>query len=942
MLSKRDLLVVMPTGSGKSLLYQLPAVMDNGLTIVVSPLISLMKDQVDELTRKDIPATFVNSSLSVAEQRERLSRCGRGEYHLLYIAPERFRNASFLTALQRLNVSRMAVDEAHCISEWGHDFRPDYRRLKDFREQMGRPRVSALTATATPRVQQDIITSLGLTPDEVDVHVHGFDRPNLELSVVQASSKRDKHRFLTEFVREHPGSGIIYVGTRRGAEEVAGALEQVEPNVTVYHAGMEPDERTAAQEAFLSGKARVVAATSAFGMGIDKRDVRFVVHYNYPGSVEQYYQEIGRAGRDGLTSGCVLLYAPSDRFLREFFIDLNYPNRGLVANVYRTLWRLRENPVMMTYKEIAGRCPGEMKDGQVGSAVRLLDGAGVTRAFAGETRLAVTLDRLAPQVLPTVRGSVTRRVLEGLSFAVDLEVPGRYEVDLRQLCAASGLSEDQVRRSLAAMDHDGIIRYEPPFRGRGIEKLVEPPPDFSTLAIDWERQKMLRQLEEEKLAAMEEYIKTSDCRRGFILHYFGETSSFRCGTCDRCTESGKDETKSALKRCPEVALPVLVCVRHLPFPLGKVLIARIVRGSADRKILDRRLDRNPAYGRVSAKRDFIKGIIDDLIYEGYLDLQGGARRPVVALTERGEEVSRDVKLDDLPAAGPTVPVEASKADVAELGTPQAGEQDLRLRVLDCIDGLRFAVGAGKIAEVLTGSKARWIELAGANETTAYRSVSNSREEIRRVIQRMLEEGLVDKGGSRGRPVLQLTEAGRQMLEGSERESRSTGPSTERKRAPEVERETPPPRPAAGIAEALDAMIGELLVADFEEAKAMRPTFNIFHPREVAERLISSFNRTEDTRKRSHVVWAVGELCGQHGLPFLIRCASSEVVNIRRLAASALGKVGEAMGAEPKTAADDMKRAQQALVELMKDDAVQVRQYAKKALNLFLPKGQDIT
>jgi len=395
----RNLLVVMPTGSGKSMIYQLPALAGNGLTLVVSPLIALMKDQVDELQRKGAPATFVNSSLSLDEQRSRLTRCAAGEFKLLYVAPERFQNQAFLAMIDRTPISRMAVDEAHCISEWGHDFRPDYRRLKDFRKRIGSPPITALTATATVRVQRDIIDALGLTREEVDVLVHGFDRPNLALSVVSASTEDDKQEFLTRFVSSHNGPGIVYTGTRKTAELIATFLRSVEPKVSFYHAGMEPERRADAQEAFLSGKARVVVATMAFGMGIDKPDVRFVVHYHYPSSVEQYYQEIGRAGRDGLPSECVLLHSSADRFLREFFIDLSYPDRGVIRDIYHTLWRIRDNPIMMTYRDIARLAGDEVKDGQVRAALRLLDAAGLTRACVEEPKVTINLGRPGAEIL---------------------------------------------------------------------------------------------------------------------------------------------------------------------------------------------------------------------------------------------------------------------------------------------------------------------------------------------------------------------------------------------------------------------------------------------------------------------------------------------------------------------------------------------------------------
>ena len=580
-LAGRDLLVVMPTGSGKSLLYQLPAMLADGLTIVISPLIALMKDQVDDLSRRGVPATFINSSLSLDDQKRRIADCITGRFRLLYVAPERFQNAAFLAMIRRVKIARMAVDEAHCISEWGHDFRPDYRRLKEFREQMGGPRVTALTATATPVVQQDIIASLGLRPDAVDVHVHGFDRPNLALSVVYEPDAQRKSELLREIVRRETGAGIVYVGTRRRAEEIAELLRDLEPSVVAYHAGLEPEERADAQERFLSGRARVAVATIAFGMGIDKSDVRFVVHYNYPGSVEQYYQEIGRAGRDGLPSRCVLLHSPEDRRLREFFIELNYPSPDTVRSVYELLWSLPENPVMQTYAGLAALCGG-IREGHVGAAVRMLDAAGMTRALATEADAFVELDRPGAEILAGMRETNRRRVFEALSVAADLESPGRYRLNLRDVARASGLTEEQVRGALAALQKEGRIDYEPPFRGRGIEKLVNPAPQFQEVPIDWRRQAARRRVEIAKLEEIEAYMGGNGCRRAFILRYFGEKTGQRCSGCDVCCRAAAQSSapvESVLALQEGIALPALVAIQHAPWPAGAGFIAEILTAS---------------------------------------------------------------------------------------------------------------------------------------------------------------------------------------------------------------------------------------------------------------------------------------------------------------------------------------------------------------------------
>jgi len=927
-LARRNLLVVMPTGSGKSLLYQLPALMEEGLTLVVSPLISLMKDQVDELTRKGIPAAFVNSSLGLEEQRSRLLACGQGKTPLLYVAPERFRSPEFVGLLRRIKVSRLAVDEAHCISQWGHDFRPDYLRLKYFREQMGRPLVTALTATATPRVQADIVQALGLKPEGVDVHVHGFDRPNLVLRVVTTLSEAEKDDFLFPFLKDHPGSGIIYTGTRKTAEKLGERLLPAEPRLGVYHAGMEPEDRTAAQEAFLSGRDRVVVATNAFGMGIDKRDVRFVIHYNYPGSVEQYYQEIGRAGRDGLTSHCVLLYSPKDHSLREYFIDLNNPGPERVEQVYETLWQIPENPIMLTYRQIAGLCREELKEGHVGASVKLLDGAGVTRAFSGEPKIAVTLDRPGAEILAKVRGPVQRAVLEALSGSVDLEEPGRFEAGLYQLSRDSGLSEEQVRRALSALDADRVISYEPPFRGRGVEKLIALPPPFGQVPIDWEHQLRHRRAEEEKLAAMESYISSPGCRREFILHYFGEKDSLHCGTCDHCAPTGAsgEPGPSVLETEPEIAQAVLVGAQHLRFPLGKGKLALLLLGSQDQELLAWGLNRNPAYGTVHAKKDRIKKVIDDLTREGYLERQGEAGRPVLALTERGREAAAATKPADLFSEGPR------PAEAAPLQERPRDDEAIRTAALKCVADLRQPLGASRIAEILGGSKAKWIAAFGADQWPAYGAVAATQERIREVIAETLKAGLLRKGGDPRYPVLELTGAGKQQLQ-------TLPTASARPAMVETVPEREPEAKVSGPAASLDSLIQELLQAESEAAKAMLAELRLFHPREIMARLAARFEETENSRVQARAVWAVGELGESYALAFLLRTAQSQHDNLRRLTASALGKVASAWKSEGDAQRLALEQARQVLAQLAQDPATQVREYAQKALGQF-PKSSD--
>ncbi|MFQ5381022.1 MAG: RecQ family ATP-dependent DNA helicase [Dehalococcoidia bacterium] len=336
-LESRDVLSVMPTGGGKSLCYQVPAIAQpSRLTVVVSPLLALMKDQVDALRAAGVAAAAVNSTLSREEQLRVMRDAARGEVRLLYVAPERFGDGQFMAALRPLSPALLAVDEAHCISQWGHDFRPGYRELGAVRDRLGGPPLMALTATADPRVREDIVARLGLRSPAI--HISGFDRPNLRYDVVRARSQKEKAELIARKLQGHAGeSVIIYCATRRRVENLTDALQRRRIRCARYHAGMESEDRQRIQDAFARDSLPVIVATNAFGMGIDKPDVRMVLHHDIPGGIEQYYQEAGRAGRDGDPAQCVLYYSPRDRGTQEFFIEASNPTPERVLEVYRRI-----------------------------------------------------------------------------------------------------------------------------------------------------------------------------------------------------------------------------------------------------------------------------------------------------------------------------------------------------------------------------------------------------------------------------------------------------------------------------------------------------------------------------------------------------------------------------------------------------------------------------
>ena len=332
-LSGRDTVVVMPTGAGKSVCYQIPAMLLPGITLVVSPLISLMQDQVKALNEAGIPAAFLNSSLSANAFYETVRKAGQGAYKILYVAPERLVTDGFLDFARNVQISMVTVDEAHCISQWGQDFRPSYRKIVEFVKMLkGRPIISAFTATATENVREDIVCILGLNNPQI--FITGFDRENL---FFQVDKPKNKDQYIMDYIAEHPeDSGIIYCATRKNVDSLYDLLKSRGISVAKYHAGMAAAERKKMQDDFIYDYTSIVVATNAFGMGIDKSNVRFVIHYNMPQSIENYYQEAGRAGRDGLDSKCILLFSPQDIMINRFLLehkelsDLDYMDREII------------------------------------------------------------------------------------------------------------------------------------------------------------------------------------------------------------------------------------------------------------------------------------------------------------------------------------------------------------------------------------------------------------------------------------------------------------------------------------------------------------------------------------------------------------------------------------------------------------------------------------
>ena len=520
----KNLLGAFPTAFGKSICYQLPGLMLPGLTVIISPLISLMKNQVDALQERSIDSVgLLNSSLSLEEYQQELKRLANGEIKLLYVSPERFRSRRFLNTLKSHEISLFVVDEAHCISQWGHDFRPDYLALRTAIQVVQPGSVALFTATATPEVREDVVKQLQV--EKCETIIQSVERPNLKFSVCEVPGEPEKYQLLTKQLEQLTGKGIVYAGTRRQTEEIAEYLKGKGYRVDFYHGAREESERTRVQDAFFDDTAsgiEIVVATNAFGMGIDKPDIRYVIHWTIAGSLEHYYQEAGRAGRDGQDSQCILFFCSGDRRLHEHFIEESAPNK---LDLLKLLKQIEDSPSVSKFrlvkvKEIESTT--DVDESKIRVGISYLEKLGFLQ------RLSNIPSSISVDLIKDSNGGA--QVLDSLR--------DQSKIQVIDFCQEHNLHPNELIEELTDLQSDGYLRYSGAENTMLIE-LYHGSKLFDNISEEKIGGRQYIQNKRYQLDQMILYARTDSCRGKMVRQYFGEDvdSDYRCNLCDICDPS---------------------------------------------------------------------------------------------------------------------------------------------------------------------------------------------------------------------------------------------------------------------------------------------------------------------------------------------------------------------------------------------------------------------
>ncbi|MBE0572010.1 MAG: RecQ family ATP-dependent DNA helicase [Ignavibacteriaceae bacterium] len=548
-----NVLVVLPTGAGKSICYQIPALLSENFSIIISPLIALMKDQVDGLNRKKEVAAFINSTMTYSETENVLNNIALGSIKLLYLAPEKAESLKFAERIKELKPKNLFVDEAHCISEWGHNFRPSYLKIKEFIDHIGVKKVSGFTATATPEVREDIVLQLDFK--EAKIFVRGFERENLHIRVLLSKKKKEK---CLELFKDINGPAIIYSTSRKKTEEVAEFLNIKGIHCNYYHAGLTAPERRRVQEEFIQGRTEIIAATNAFGMGIDKADIRLIIHYNTPGSIESFYQEIGRAGRDGKESFCYLLHDESDMAIQNFFISNSHPNKDLIQKIYKAVCDYNRVAVgssidkeLIVDREYIVKYVGtEVSSGLLHSALKYLENSGYIRQVSEYDKKDSIQVLFSKEMLRQFVQDSSYQELANILISLLREygsniLSNPIKISASHLANKLLIPEQIFLDSMNVLDNMGIISFTQAIAKETVV-LTTQRVDAEKLILNYKLINESYLNSQHKLDKMLEFVFTNECRFKNILNYFGENvTDYRCGKCDNCISAGKLKDSSS-------------------------------------------------------------------------------------------------------------------------------------------------------------------------------------------------------------------------------------------------------------------------------------------------------------------------------------------------------------------------------------------------------------
>lgn len=648
-LQGNDVLAILPTGAGKSLCYQLPSLVLEGLTIVVSPLISLMQDQVNQINNK-IPSACLNSFQSYNEQQIVNSKILNGKIKLLYVSPEKFNTSNFRELIKKIKVSLIAVDEAHCISQWGHDFRPSYLKIAEIFKEIPRCTVAAFTATATPEVRSDIIQRLELQTPKI--FVKGFFRPNIYIEVIKIRNRIEKIYDLLQGIK---GSKIIYCQTRKDTEDINEKLVKRNFISLPYHAGMTKEERKSIQEFFTENKSEIIVATNAFGMGINKPDIRAVIHFQMPGSIESYYQEIGRAGRDGFKSFAYLLYQNNDRKIHEYFVLNSFPERKTILNFYNRmndLLKLKigeqsQNVIPLDYKKLKTILNDSISEQQIQSIISTFEKNEIIKIVSENDYIVIRVNISSAEFNQMEDGLTIneKTLLETLFRKFGSKINQQeIKINLTSLINETGIYYSQIEGVLNLLDQSGLIDYKLISFDEGFYFTIPRthpemlPINFADL--DEHRTKGFANINE-----IEKFVNTNECRWKFILEYFGEDvpENFSCENCDNCKGNSKVIDFSSIN----IEREILKTIKEVNGKFGISTIIDILRGSKSKKITEYGLYNVSSYGFLSGiSKEKIKQKIDELILQDKIE-KAASLYPTLSLTLKGEEELADQKVVEL-------------------------------------------------------------------------------------------------------------------------------------------------------------------------------------------------------------------------------------------------------------------------------------------------------